>query len=51
MRARELHIPLEGIPGALNAITDVAGVEVGYKTVIRGESRIQLPPMPLPGPA
>lgn len=38
MRARELHIPLEGIPGALNAITDVAGVEVGYKTVIRGES-------------
>jgi L-aminopeptidase/D-esterase-like protein len=36
-RARALGIPLEGEPGPLNAITDVAGVEVGYATLIRGE--------------
>ncbi len=35
-RARAIGIPLEGEPGALNAITDVAGVEVGYRTLIRG---------------
>ena len=28
-RARDLGVPLPGNPGALNAITDVAGVEVG----------------------
>ena len=28
-RARDLGIRFEGIPGHLNAITDVAGVEVG----------------------
>jgi D-aminopeptidase len=36
-RARELGIPLEGRPGAYNAITDVAGVEVGLTTIIAGE--------------
>ncbi len=35
-RARDLGIPFEGSPGSLNAITDVAGVEVGHATVIRG---------------
>lgn len=35
-RARDLGIPLEGRPGPLNAITDVAGVAVGHATVIRG---------------
>ena len=35
-RARALGIPLEGQPGRLNAITDVAGVEVGAVTLIRG---------------
>jgi L-aminopeptidase/D-esterase-like protein len=35
-RARELGIPLEGTPGPLNAITDVAGVAVGHATIIRG---------------
>ncbi|HUF35153.1 MAG TPA: P1 family peptidase [Gemmatimonadales bacterium] len=35
-RARDLGIPLEGTPGPLNAITDVAGVAVGHATVIRG---------------
>jgi D-aminopeptidase len=33
-RARELGIPFEGIPAALNAITDVAGVTVGQVTLI-----------------
>ena len=35
-RARDLGIPFEGTPGSLNAITDVAGVEVGHSTIIRG---------------
>lgn len=33
-RARDLGIPFEGMPGALNAITDVAGVSVGQVTLI-----------------
>ena len=37
-RARDLGVPFEGSPGRLNAITDVAGVEVGHKTLISGES-------------
>ena len=39
-RARDLGVPFDGIPGPLNAITDVAGVEVGYKTLISGEGRL-----------
>ncbi len=39
-RARDLGIPLEGRPGRHNAITDVAGVEVGYATLIRGAGRL-----------
>ncbi len=35
-RARDLGIPFDGTPGLLNAITDVAGVEVGHTTIIRG---------------
>jgi len=38
-RARELGIrPGVMSPGPLNAITDVAGVKVGQRTVIRGDS-------------
>jgi len=37
-RARDLGIPFDGTPGPLNAITDVAGVEVGHVTLIAGES-------------
>ena len=33
-RARDLGIPFDGIPGPLNAITDVAGVTVGQATLI-----------------
>ncbi len=36
-RARDLGIPLDGTPGPLNAITDVAGVEVGYTTIEIGD--------------
>ncbi|MGE5616786.1 MAG: P1 family peptidase [Bacillota bacterium] len=37
-RARDLGIPFEGRPGELNAITDVAGVEVGLATLIEGDA-------------
>jgi D-aminopeptidase len=35
-RAREIGIPFNGIPGSLNSITDVTGVEVGHSTIISG---------------
>lgn len=37
-RARSIGIPLAGIPGTCNGITDVRGVEVGYRTLIRGDN-------------
>ena len=39
-RARDLGVPFDGTPGPLNAITDVAGVEVGHTTLDsrRGEA-------------
>jgi len=39
-RARDLGIPFAGDPGPLNAITDVAGVEVGHATIIRGAGKL-----------
>jgi D-aminopeptidase len=39
-RARELGVPFEGTPGPLDAITDVKGVEVGYRTLISGEGKL-----------
>jgi D-aminopeptidase len=42
IRARALGIPFDGAPGALNAITDVAGVEVGYTTLISGEGKLEV---------
>ncbi len=39
-RARDLGVPFDGTPGPLNAITDVPGVEVGYKTLVSGEGRL-----------
>ena len=41
-RARDLGIPFEGVPGPLNAITDVAGVEVGQVTLIAGEGALKV---------
>jgi D-aminopeptidase len=40
VRARDLGIPFDGTPGKLNAITDVAGVEVGYTTLLSGEGKL-----------
>ncbi len=34
-RARDLGIPFDGTPGPLNAITDIAGVTVGFETIIQ----------------
>lgn len=39
-RARDLGVPFDGTPGPLNAITDVAGVEVGYRTIIKGSGKL-----------
>jgi L-aminopeptidase/D-esterase-like protein len=39
-RARDLGVPFTGEPGPLNAITDVAGVEVGHVTLISGEGKL-----------
>jgi L-aminopeptidase/D-esterase-like protein len=41
-RARDLGVPFEGTPGPLNAITDVKGIEVGYRTLISGEGKLQV---------
>ncbi|HET7535779.1 MAG TPA: P1 family peptidase [Candidatus Didemnitutus sp.] len=39
-RARDLGVPFDGKPGALNAITDVPGIEIGQTTLIRGEGKL-----------
>ena len=36
-RARAVGVPFRGTPGPLDAITDVAGVEVGHTTIVRGD--------------
>jgi len=41
-RARDIGVPFDGTPGALNAITDVTGVEVGHTTLIRGEGELSV---------
>src|SRR5580658_6292267 len=40
VRARELGVPFEGMPGPLDSITDVKGVEVGYRTLICGDGKL-----------
>jgi len=42
IRARDIGIPFEGAPGKFNAITDVAGVEVGYTTLVSGEGKLEV---------
>jgi len=39
-RARDLGVPFDGTPGPNNAITDVLGVEVGFKTLISGDGQL-----------
>jgi L-aminopeptidase/D-esterase-like protein len=43
-RARELGLSslIGGAPGPLDAVTDVAGVEVGHATLISGEGRLEV---------
>jgi D-aminopeptidase len=41
-RARDLAIPFDGTPGPNNAITDVAGIEVGMTTLISGEGALKV---------
>src|ERR1700722_8605618 len=41
-RARDLGVPFEGVPGPLNSITDVKGVEVGYRTAISGDGKLEV---------
>ncbi|CAF5088493.1 unnamed protein product, partial [Rotaria magnacalcarata] len=38
LRARDLGIPFDGTPGKYNAITDVDNVQVGFRTIIEGDS-------------
>ncbi len=42
VRARDLGVPFDGVPGPLNAITDIAGVEVGYNTLVSGEGKTEV---------
>lgn len=41
-RARDLGVPFDGVPGRLNSITDVSGVEVGQTTLIRGAGKLEV---------
>lgn len=41
-RAQDLDVVFGGTPGRLNAITDVAGVEVGHTTLISGDGRLNV---------
>ncbi|HMJ01912.1 MAG TPA: P1 family peptidase [Conexibacter sp.] len=40
-RARDLGIPFAGEPGRWNAITDVPGLEVGYRTLVDAERGVR----------
>ena len=39
-REHELRLPIGGTAGPLNAITDVAGVEVGHATIVQGNGKL-----------
>jgi D-aminopeptidase len=39
-RENDLKLPIGGTPGSLDAITDVAGVEVGHTTLISGSGKL-----------
>jgi L-aminopeptidase/D-esterase-like protein len=39
-RERDLGLPIGGTPGPLDAITDVAGVEVGQTTLVSGSGKL-----------
>src|SRR5215831_18520541 len=39
-RENDLKLPIGGTPGPLDAITDVAGVEVGHTTIVEGTGKL-----------
>ena len=39
-RENDLRLPIGGTPGRLDAITDVAGIEVGHTTLISGSGKL-----------
>ncbi|MCC6585814.1 MAG: P1 family peptidase [Bryobacterales bacterium] len=41
-RARDFGVQFEGTPGALNAITDIAGIAVGHTTLIKGDGPLKV---------
>jgi D-aminopeptidase len=41
-RARDVGVPFDGTTGPLNAITDVAGVEVGMTTLVSGDGPLKV---------
>jgi D-aminopeptidase len=41
-RARDLGVPFGGLPGPLNAITDVDGVEIGHVTLFTGNGALRV---------
>ena len=42
IRARDLGIPFDGMPGALNAITDIDGLLVGQTTLVEGDGALDV---------
>jgi D-aminopeptidase len=42
VRARDLGVPFRGTPAALNAITDVPGIEVGQTTIFAGDGPLHV---------
>lgn len=42
VRARKLGVPFSGSPGPWNTIADVAGLEVGYSTLWRGNGPLKV---------
>ncbi len=41
-RARDLGLPFDGMTGEFNGLTDIAGVEVGFATLVEGEGDVQV---------
>ena len=42
IRARDLGIPLNGITGKYNSITDIQGIEVGHVTIKKGDGNLKV---------
>ena len=41
-RARDLGLPFDGVTGKWNALTDIAGVEAGFTTLIEGAGPVEV---------